>query len=82
MFRPKKDEVSEKIRVLHNEELNDLYRLPCIVSIAKYWKTTMGEARNTHRKLGRGKPLGNRKGDGRIPIRWMSKKQIVGDRWH
>jgi hypothetical protein len=34
-FAPKKDEVSEKFRILHNEEIGDAYRSPCIVRTVK-----------------------------------------------
>jgi len=35
IFGPKRDEVTEKWRKLHNEELNDLYSLPNIVWVIK-----------------------------------------------
>jgi hypothetical protein len=35
VFEPKRDEVTEEWRKLHNEELNDLYSLPNIVRVVK-----------------------------------------------
>jgi hypothetical protein len=35
VFGPKKDEVTEELRKLHNEELNDLYSSPNIISMIK-----------------------------------------------
>jgi len=35
IFGPKRDEVTEEWRKLHNEELNDLYSLPNIFRVIK-----------------------------------------------
>jgi hypothetical protein len=35
VFGPKRDEVTEKWRKLHNEELHDLYSSPSIIRIMK-----------------------------------------------
>jgi hypothetical protein len=35
IFGPKRDEVTEKWRKLHNEELNDLYSSPNVVRVIK-----------------------------------------------
>jgi hypothetical protein len=35
IFGPKRDEVTEERRKLHNEELNDLYSLPNLVRVIK-----------------------------------------------
>jgi hypothetical protein len=35
IFGPKRDEVTEKWRKLHNEELRDLYSSPSIIRIIK-----------------------------------------------
>jgi hypothetical protein len=35
IFGPKRDEVTRKLRKLHNEELNDLHSLPNIVRVIK-----------------------------------------------
>ena len=35
VFGPKRDGVTEEWRMLHNEELNDLYSLPNIVRVVK-----------------------------------------------
>jgi hypothetical protein len=42
IFRPKKDEVTEGLRSLHNEELHDLYSSPSIIRIIKSWKIRWG----------------------------------------
>jgi len=35
VFGPKRDEVTGEWRILHNEELRDLYSLPSIVRVVK-----------------------------------------------
>jgi hypothetical protein len=35
IFGPKRDEVREECRKLHNEELNDLYSSPNIIGVTK-----------------------------------------------
>jgi len=66
VFGPKRDEVTEELRKLHDEELSDLYSLPNIVRVVKSrrmrWAghvSRMGEGRGTHRVLA-GKPEGKR----------------------
>jgi hypothetical protein len=66
IFGPKRDEVREGWRKLHNEELRDLYSSPSIIRIIKSrrmrWAghvARMGEKRNAHRLLV-GKPGGKR----------------------
>jgi hypothetical protein len=66
VFGPKRDEVTEEWRKLHNEELNDLYSLPNIVQVVKLRRmrltghvACMGEERGVHRVLV-GKPEGKR----------------------
>jgi hypothetical protein len=66
MFRPKRDEVTEEWRKLHNEELNYLYSLSTIVWVIKSrrmrWTgqvARMGEGRGMYRVLV-GKPDGKR----------------------
>jgi len=58
VFGPKRDEVTGKLRKLHNEELRDLYPLPNIVRVVKSrrmrWAghvARMGEGRGVHRVL-------------------------------
>jgi hypothetical protein len=66
VFGPKRDEVTEEWRKLHNEELNDLYSLPNILRVVKSTRmrwaghvARMGEERGEHRVLV-GKPEGKR----------------------
>ena len=84
VFGPKRDEVTEERRKLHNEKLSDLYSLPNIVRVVKSrrmrWAghvSRMGEGCGVHRVLV-GKPEGkNHWGDpdvdGRI-LRWIFGK--------
>jgi hypothetical protein len=57
MFGPKRDEVTERWRKLHNEELCDLYSSPSIIGIIMSrmrWAVhvaRMGEKRNAYRLL-------------------------------
>jgi hypothetical protein len=58
VFGPKKDEVNDKRRKLHNEELNDLYCSPTMVQVMESrrmrWSehvARMGEGRGVHRFL-------------------------------
>ena len=58
VFGPKRNEVTEKWRKLHNEELSDLYSLPNIVQVVKSrrmrWAghvARMGEERGVHRVM-------------------------------
>jgi hypothetical protein len=66
IFGPKRDEMTEEWRKLHNEELHYLYSSPSIIRIMKArrmrWArhvTRMGEKRNAY-KLLVGKPEGER----------------------
>ena len=76
IFGPRRDEVTEEWRRLHNEELNDLYSSPNIVRVIKSrrmrWAghvARMGEERVLYRVLV-GKPEGNRP-LGRPRRRWV-----------
>ena len=69
VFGPKRDEVTGEWRILHNEELSDLYSLPNIVRVV--WAghvARVGEGRGVHRFLV-GKPEG-RRSMGRPRRRW------------
>jgi hypothetical protein len=75
VFGPKREEVTEEWRKLHNEELNDMYSLPNIVRVVKSRRmrwvghvARMGEGRGVHRVLV-GKPEGRRP-LGRSRRRW------------
>jgi hypothetical protein len=66
IFRPKRDEVTEGWRKLHNEDIRDLYSSPRIIRIIKSkrmrWArhvARMGEKRNAYRLFVR-KPEGKR----------------------
>jgi hypothetical protein len=76
IFGPKRDEVMEEWRKLHNEELHDLYSSPSMIRIIKSrrmrWAgnvARMGEKRNMYRLLV-GKPDGKRP-LGRSRHRWV-----------
>jgi len=76
IFGPRRDEVTEEWRRLHNEELNDLYSSPNIVRVIKSrrmrWAghvARMGEERGVFRVLV-GKPEGKRP-MGRPKRRWV-----------
>jgi len=76
IFGPRRDEVTWEWRILHNEELNDLYSSPIIVRVIKSRRTRwaghvarMGEGRGVYRVL-----VGER--EGRRPLgqprrRWV-----------
>jgi hypothetical protein len=76
IFGPKRDEVTEEWRKLHNEELRGLYSSPSIIKIIKTrrirWAghvARMGEKRNAYRLLVE-KPRGIRP-LGRLRRRWL-----------
>ena len=76
IFGPRRDEVTEEWRRLHNEELNDLYSSPNIVRVIKSrrmrWAgnvARMVEERGVYRVL-MGKPEGRRP-LGRPRRRWV-----------
>ena len=85
IFGPKRDEIREEFRKLHNEELCDLYSSPNIVRVIKSRRlklaghvARMGDKRDVYRVLV-GKPDGrDHLGDpgvcGRIILRWIFRK--------
>jgi hypothetical protein len=81
IFGPKRDEVTEVWRKLHNEELHDLYSSPTIVRVIKSRRirqaghvARMGDGRGVHRGL-MGKTEGKRP-LGRPRRRWEDKFKI------
>jgi hypothetical protein len=79
VFGPKRTEETGEWRLLHNEELNDLYSLPNIVRVVKSkrmgWAehmNRMGKEKGVHRVLV-GKPEGKRP-LGRPRHRWEDIK--------
>jgi len=81
IFGPRRDEVTEEWRRLHNEELNDLYSSPNIVRVIKSrrmrWAghvARMGEESGVYRVLV-GKPEGKRL-LGRPRRRWVDNIRI------
>jgi hypothetical protein len=94
VFGPKRDEVTEEWRKLHNEELNDLYSLPSIVRVVKSrrmrWAghvARMGENRGMQRVLVRKpdgrRPLGRPRRRWEVILRWIFRKLegVVGTGW-
>jgi hypothetical protein len=91
IFGPKRDEVTEKWRKLHNEELHDLYSSPSIITcrITKSRRMVrwaghvarMVEKINAYRLLV-GKPEGKRP-VGRPRRRWLDnmRMDLVGMLW-
>jgi len=89
MFGPRRDEVAEEWRRLHNEELNDLYCSLNIVRVIKWrrmrWAghvARMGEERGVYRFLV-GKPEGRNHWGGLgvggwIILGWISRRWDVG----
>jgi hypothetical protein len=58
IFGPKKEEVTERWRRLHNEELHKLCTLPNIIRVIKSWRmrgaghlARMGEMRNAYKMV-------------------------------
>jgi hypothetical protein len=84
IFEPKRDEVMEWWRKLHNEELRDLYSSQSIIRTIKSRRmrwvdhiARMGEKRNTYRLLV-GKPEGKRS-LGRPRHRWVDIRMDLGE---
>jgi hypothetical protein len=82
IFGPKRDEVTGEWRILHNEELHDLYSSPTIVQVIKSrWaghvaRLGMGEACTGFwwENLRERDHWGESGVDGRIIIRWIFRK--------
>jgi hypothetical protein len=88
IFEPKRVEVTEEWRKLHNEEFRDLYSSPSIIRIIKSRRmrwvghiARMGEKRNAYRLL-LGKPERKRP-LGRQRHRWVGNNRMdLGEfRW-
>jgi hypothetical protein len=90
IFGPKRDEVTEKWRKLHNEELNNLYSSTNIVQVIKSRRmrrvghvARMGEGRGVYTgvwwgNLREGNHWGDPGVDGRIILGWIVEKWDVG----
>jgi len=89
IFEPKRDEVTEEWRKLHNEELNHLHSSPNIVQVitsrGMKWAghvVRMGERRGVHKVLvgkSEGKrPLRRPRRKWKDNIRWILRKWVVG----
>jgi len=81
IFGPRRDEVTRELRIMHNEELNDLYSSPNIVRVIKSRRMRraghvahMGEERGVYRVL-LGKPEGRRP-LGRPRRRWVDNIRL------
>ena len=94
VFGSKRDEVKGEWRILHNEELSDLYSLLNIVRVVKSRRmrcaghvALMGEGRDVHRVMVRKPEVKSHCGDpdldGRIILRWIFGKWegVVGTGW-
>jgi hypothetical protein len=84
IFGPKRDEVTEEWRKIHNEEINDLYCSPHIIRVFKSRRmrwvgqvARMGKNRVVYRvlvgKLEGNKPI-SRARCGRMILEWILKK--------
>ena len=89
IFGPKRDEVTGVCRKLHNEELNDLYSTPNIFRVIKSRRMRWAGhvARMGREEVYTGFWWGNLKEidhlgdpglDGRIILRWIFRKWVVG----
>jgi hypothetical protein len=84
IFGPKREEVTEERRTLHNEELYDRYSSPNIIRLIKsrgiIWAghvARMGNKRDAYRVLvgrpGGKRPLGRLRHDRKIILKWILK---------
>jgi hypothetical protein len=70
IFGPRKDEVTEEGKKLHNEELNDLYSSPIIVRVIKSRRI---------RWVGHVACMGKGRGVYRVLLRNLRKREHWGD---
>jgi hypothetical protein len=89
IFGPKRDEVTRKLRKLHNEQLNELYPSPSIVRVIKSRRIrwTGHVARRGRAEVYTGVCWGYMRerahfedpgADGRIILRWIFRKWDMG----
>jgi len=86
IFRPKRDKATGEWRKLHNDGFDDLYSAPNIVRVIKSrrmrWAghvvSTRGGKGCVLGKLEGKRPLGRPSLDGRMILRWNSRKWDVG----
>jgi len=92
IFGPKRDEVTEEWRKIHNDKLNDLYSSPNIVRVIRVIKSRSMRWAGHVARIGVGDAYtgfwwGNLRGrghlgdpgvDGRIILRWIFRKWDVG----
>jgi len=69
IFEPKRDDVTEEWRKLHNEDLNDLYSSPSSVRVIKSRRM---------RRVGYVAPIGERRGTYRILVGKRDRKSPLG----
>jgi hypothetical protein len=81
IFRSKRDEVTEKRRKLHNEELHNLYSFPNIIRQIKSWRMRWMGACGMH---GRGqKSVQGKRPLGRQGYRWEdgTRMDLMDTNW-